>query len=277
MNRPESDSPAAGPVDDWESHWREYDESAQDNPAQRYRRTLISRAIGRAVGRDRRPRTILDVGSGQGDLLAQLGQQHPNASLAGLELSSSGITAAEQRVPGARFVQVDLASPAALPTDLERWADVVTCSEVLEHVDRPEVLLRNAARALAPAGTLVITVPGGPRTAFDRHIGHRRHFDRATLTTVIDQAGLEPVEVKGHGFPFFNLYKLVVLVRGEKVVADVATSTPPSRLAAAVMGVFGLVLRPSLCSSRWGWQMVAVVRRRADSGPTGPSDSRSSR
>jgi len=132
---------------------------------------------------------------------------------------------------------------------------------VLEHVDRPDVLLRNGATTVAPGGRVLITVPGGPRTAFDRHIGHRRHYDRRALTEVIVAAGLEPELVAGSGLPFFNLYKLVVLARGERLIADVAASQPPSRLASAVMHVFRTVLRPGLCSSRHGWQLRAVARR----------------
>jgi SAM-dependent methyltransferase len=249
--------PSAGSVDDWETHWSEYAEVSARNPAQAYRRRAIIDAI-RSIGR---PRRLLDIGCGQGDLLADLAGEWPESELLGVELSAEGVERAAARVPRARLVQLDLLSDAPRPTDLEGWADLATCSEVLEHVESPAVLLAAGAAFVRPGGYVVITVPGGPRTAFDRHIGHRRHFSPDALRSVIEQSGLEPVRVSGTGFPFFDLYKLIVLARGDKVVADGSATTEPSRLADAVLRAFGVVLRPGLTSSRVGWQLVAVARR----------------
>lgn len=260
----------AGPArDDWESHWDEFADSASENPAQRYRRALIARYLGRLEP----PRRVLDIGSGQGDLLCSLRAELPDVELAGLELSTTGIERARQKVPGARFVQADLLrAPVDLP-ELTGWADVAICSEVLEHVEEPAVLLRNASRSVTAGGRVLITVPGGPRTAFDRHIGHRRHYDAASLRQVILDAGLTPELVRGHGFPSFNLYKLVVLARGERLIDDAAASGPPSPLAAATMRVFGALLQPRRCSSRAGWQLLAVaqVPHAYGGGPADPS------
>ena len=43
--------------------------------------------------------------------------------------------------------------------------------------------MRNAAALLAPGAKVVVTVPGGPRSAFDKHIGHCRHFTAAAART----------------------------------------------------------------------------------------------
>ncbi len=243
-------------VDDWESHWAEYADSASNNPAQRYRREVIVAS----VEREGVPRRVLDIGSGQGDLLTELRDRWPGAELAGLELSVEGIRLARSKVPSARFSQIDLLTATGVPPALEGWADVAVCSEVLEHVDDPVRLLRTAIRCIAPGGLLVVTVPGGPRTAFDRFIGHRRHFRPAGLDAVLREAGLEVEKVSGTGFPFFNLYKLVVLLRGKALVRDASRSTEPSRLAALVMRCFALLLRPGLNSSKSGWQLVARTR-----------------
>ncbi len=91
------------------------------------------------------------------------------------------------KVPDARFVQLDLTTEATRRTgDCADWADLAVCSEVLEHVDDPARLLRSAMQYVAPGGTVVVTVPGGPRTAFDRHIGHRRHYTTDALRAVLD-------------------------------------------------------------------------------------------
>ncbi len=253
-----ADPGVASSVDDWEAHWVEYADSASENPAQEYRRALIAELVERTGS----PRRVLDIGSGQGDLLATLRERWPDAELAGLELSAEGIRRARAKVPSARFVQIDLLAETEAPPDLDGWADVAVCSEVLEHVDDPARLVRAALPCIAPGGLLVVTVPGGPRTAFDRFIGHRRHFRPALLRSVLQEAGLDVEHVSGTGFPFFNLYKLVVLLRGKALVRDASRTAEPSRMAALAMKGFAPLLRPAVNSSRYGWQLAARARRR---------------
>ena len=54
--------------DDWDAHWSAYADVASDNPAQAYRRALILRWAGGGGP----PARVLDIGSGQGDLLQSL-------------------------------------------------------------------------------------------------------------------------------------------------------------------------------------------------------------
>jgi hypothetical protein len=44
---------------------------------------------------------------------------------------------------------------------------------------------------------------------------------------VVEQAGLDFVDVHGAGFPFFNAYKLVVLLRGKALARDASVNAPP--------------------------------------------------
>jgi len=252
----------ADAADDWDRHWSEYADLAKVNPAQTFRIDLILEQLERlrpaVVGRADH---ILDIGSGPGHLLAAVAERRPEAQLVGIELSSEGVRHATAAVPEARFVQHDLLGPGRLPDDLRGWAHVAVCSEVLEHVDEPERFLELATELLAPDGVLVITVPGGPRTAFDRHIGHRRHYRPSSLRQLISRSGLTVRRVSGAGFPFFNLYKLVVLAQGDRLATEVSERAEVSRLATAAMRTFGLVLLPARNSRRYGWQLVGVASR----------------
>ncbi len=98
-------------------------------------------------------------------------------------------------------------------------------------------------------------------TAFDRHIGHRRHFNEAQLRELLEQAGLHVERTAAAGFPFFNLYRLVVLFRGSRVVEDaVRRQMRPSRAARAAMSVFRPLFRLNTTVTPWGWQIVGVAR-----------------
>ena len=244
-------------LDDWDRHWDDYAESAAKNPAQAYRRRLILSLL-RAGGQ---PQRVLDIGSGTGDLAADILRAFPKAELVGLDVSGAAVEHAARKVPAARFVQRDLLNDADGDGVPQAWATHAVCSEVLEHVLEPARLLANARAYLAPGCLLIVTVPGGPMSAFDRHIGHRRHFTREDVRMILDEAGFETLRAELAGFPFFNAYRLTVRLRGQRLVEDAArgAGSPPAR---AVMKVFGALFRLNLPRSPWGWQVVAIARFR---------------
>src|SRR5438874_2514600 len=152
------------------------------------------------------------VGSGTGEFAAEFHARFPIAGFTGIELSHTGVEIASRRVPSVRFLQRNLLTlgPVDVP---EVRATHAVCSEVLEHLDAPEQLLRNAIRYFAPGCHLIITVPAGPVTEFDRHIGHRRHYTRTSLTELLEQSGFLVEHILAPGFPFFNLYRIFLMLR----------------------------------------------------------------
>jgi 2-polyprenyl-3-methyl-5-hydroxy-6-metoxy-1,4-benzoquinol methylase len=246
--------------DDWERHWQEYADTAEQNPAQNYRRELILFLLGIAgAGSGAR---IIDIGSGQGDMAAAIQNRFPSAEVLGLELSQSGVEISRRKVPKARFIQRNLLDDTAPPEDQQRWATHAVCSEVIEHLDDPALLLKNARAYMNEGCCLILTAPGGPMSAFDKYIGHRKHWRDGEIDLLLRQAGYKPELVTGAGFPFFNLYRSLVILRGEKLIKDVGTGTDQAASLAArsAMAVFQGLLRRGLNSSRHGWQMIAKAR-----------------
>lgn len=244
--------------DDWNQHWEAYAEVTEHNPAHEYRRRLIFErlALDAAVGKAR----VLELGSGQGDLSSAIHARYPGAELLGLDFSQTGLDIARRKVPSGTFVRQDFMQPFEVPEGFHGWATHAVCSEVLEHVEDPRQVLANARRCLAPGARLVITVPAGPRSAFDIHIGHRRHFTRRSLEAALTGAGLEIESIHGAGFPFFNLYRLAVVARGKKLIED-ATHTGPLPLSARVaIRAFSWLFELNSGVTPWGWQLVAVAR-----------------
>jgi SAM-dependent methyltransferase len=247
--------------DDWDQHWHDQADVAQRNPAQRYRREIVckllrSHSCGSASSNA--AARILDIGSGQGDLARDLRRIFPQSEIAGLELSATGIQVASQKVPGARFVLRNLIEPGD-PGPLAGWAQFAICAEVLEHLDDPALLLRNASAYLAPGCVLIVTVPGGPQSEFDRHIGHRQHFTPAKLRALLESCGFDVELATTAGFPFFNLYRMVVISRGKRLIADVRNGARGG-LATAVMALFRPLFSLNVPGTPWGWQTVAAAR-----------------
>ncbi len=253
------DGKISSTADDWEAHWRAYAPSAEFNPAQAFRRDLIC-ALIRARAAD--AARFVDLGSGQGDLAGDLRKRLPSADILGLELSATGVDLSRQKVPAARFLQWNLLNPTEPPDEFRRWAQVAVCSEVLEHVDDPAALLRNARRFLAPGCLVIVTVPGGPMSSFDRHIGHRRHYTADSIGELLRGAGLAVEFAAGAGFPFFNLYRLAVIARGRRLVES-ARADSLDRLSvseAMVLRCFRRLFGWHHARGKWGWQILACAR-----------------
>ncbi len=240
--------------DNWEAHWARYASSASRNPAQRMRHDLIARLLRRGAGEH-----ILDIGSGQGDLVARLQPLFPSAEILGIELSKSGVGISRGKVPDATFIAADLFDPPKKLKPYEGWATDAVCSEVLEHVDDPVAFLKAAGDYLAPGARLIVTVPGGPMSAFDRHIGHRQHFTKRSITRILQRAGFTLERVLRPGFPFFNIYRGVVIARGDRLAED--ASGPTSIPAMLAMAAFRMLFTFNLTDSPFGWQIVAVARK----------------
>jgi 2-polyprenyl-3-methyl-5-hydroxy-6-metoxy-1,4-benzoquinol methylase len=254
--------PAVAGRDEWDRHWAVYGEPAEGNPANTYRHRLVLELIGRPGPGD----TILDIGSGQGELALLLKKEFPEAAIVGIEYSAEGVQRAKAAADAAglavEFSQRDLLETAPVDASMRGRAAFAVCSEVLEHVDDPGLLLHNAAEYLAPGCRIVVTVPGGPRSAFDRHIGHRQHFRPATLRSLLQGAGFDVEYVARAGFPFFNLYRLAVIARGRRLIADLESGGKNGSGGAqgAVLTFFDRAFRLNMQSSPFGWQMVAVGR-----------------
>lgn len=261
--------------DDWDKHWASMHAAAGLNPAQDFRRRLLLAHLGQLCPTGHEPLRLLDVGCGTGDFALSFHKAFPGGQYLGIDVSQAGIEICRQKVPGARFQQKDLTHPSPIAPADQGWATVAICSEVLEHVDQPGLILTHVQPYLAPSAVLLITVPGGPMSAFDKHIGHRQHFSITGLKSLLEESGYSHCKVWGSGFPFFNLYRLVVILRGQKLVDDASHANKPMSLPARlVMSLFGILFRLNLNRSTLGWQRfaVAVYKPSCLSEPNGTLD-----
>jgi SAM-dependent methyltransferase len=128
----------------------------------RSKNPLVRRLVGRFLHRVselavvERPRRILEVGCGEGIVLATLAARLPGTRLDGLELDETALRDARVRCPGATLVRGDA---CALPFG-NRSFDLVVCLEVLEHLPEPARALRELRRVAR--GGCLLSVPHEP-------------------------------------------------------------------------------------------------------------------
>lgn len=188
----------------WSGGW---DDMRRYGPMARHTRRLM-----RAMTRDLAPRSILDVGCGEGSLLAALAQAHPAAALAGVEISENAAALAKRGLPGADISVLDVAA-ARLP----RTYDLVVCADVIEHIADDRAALANIAAMCAPGGAVVVATLQGRMRRFEADIGHMRNYAKGELAAKITAANLKIDKTVEWGFPFYSpLYRNLLEAIGNK-------------------------------------------------------------
>ncbi len=116
------------------------------------RRRVLTRALAEAR-MDPAGRAVLDVGCGTGFFTAYYLSR--GARVTGLDIAPTSIERLRARHPEARFLLADVSEAR-----LEERYDIVNAFDVLYHVTddaRWEAAVRHLARAVAPAGLLLVT------------------------------------------------------------------------------------------------------------------------
>jgi ubiquinone/menaquinone biosynthesis C-methylase UbiE len=97
--------------------------------------------------------THLDIGSGTGSLIALLRETHP-----GIRNYACDYTAKLMQLPNQKVDLVDLNDDCTLPYEAQKF-DLVTCTEVTEHLENYRRLIREVYRVTKPSGTAIFTTP----------------------------------------------------------------------------------------------------------------------
>jgi len=148
--------------------------------------------------------SVLDAGCGTGLLLQQILEKYPSAEVTGLEYSAQGLEIAKARLPKADFNTIDLSEQ-----NLGKKFDLITCIDVLEHIDDDRAALNNL---LAMTGKyMILSVPLGPLFKVEtERIGHVHGYSRREVQKKLQEAGFRILKEIQWGFPFYNLHRRFV-------------------------------------------------------------------
>lgn len=151
---------------------------------------------------------VLDAGCGGGDF--SIGLAEAGFTVFGSDLSETGIAHARSLGVG-EFRVASVYEPLAEPFGRTTF-DAIVAVEVIEHLYSPQGFARQAYAALAQGGICVVTTPywGYLKNVLlavtnrtDKALtalwegGHIKHFSRATLTRLMQDAGFEAVGFAG--------------------------------------------------------------------------------
>lgn len=224
------------------------------------RNTLIA---GLAMQHFPEARSYLEVGCGTGFVLEPFVKSGRYARIVGSELHPSGLRVARQRWGHAvEWLQLDA---RAIPA---RGAfDLVGAYDVIEHIAEDELVLREIAAALRPAGGVILSVPQHPFlwSDADDAAKHVRRYRMGELEAKVNAAGLTVVASTSFMSLPLPLMLTSRFLRGRSGSARVAeVEVRPPRLVNSVLrSILTLEVKVALAGLPWpiGGSRVVVARK----------------
>ncbi len=105
--------------------------------------------------KDKKDFSILDVGFGAGDFLGYCISKFPESKVSGVDVNEKYFDYVFERFSSAKL---SLYNGEDLPFQSDS-IDVVTCIQVVEHMNRPEIFFKEAFRVLKKDGIAIVTTP----------------------------------------------------------------------------------------------------------------------
>jgi len=240
-------------LDGMDDYWRKM-------AAPRFRvRTLLSLlSASQTLGS---PTRLIDLGCGNAQLLSEIAARFPGFQLCGVDLAEPQLAINRTRMPACQFVCLDLSQPDVIPAELHGRFDLVTASEVIEHLDDPAQLLRTARTLCRPKGKLLLSTQSGTVHQTERRVGHLRHFAAEQMAQLLRDTGFSVVRVWNCGFPFHDLSKWYANRDPDRSLNEFA-----GKRYGLKQDLLCLLLRAAfrLNSRTRGAQLFAVAERPAD-------------
>lgn len=137
-----------------------------------------------------RPSSVVDFGSQRGALLWSMMAALPDANFVAVDRDPKYLgllRCVERGLAGRRLTVVDADVTQHIPSPAAS-ADVVVMSEILEHLEQPELAVAEAKRLAT--STIIVTVPSKP----DDNPEHIQLFDRARLEALFPGANIRGIK-----------------------------------------------------------------------------------
>jgi SAM-dependent methyltransferase len=181
----------------------------------RAREEILLRKIRGILGGARRAR-ILDVGCGAGlffDALEQFGRPE------GIESDPAAVAQSGKWKNHIVVGELDNSYEPAAPFNL------ILMLDVLEHISKPDQLLRRAAEVLAPNGRILVTTPAFKWlwTTHDELNHHVTRYTAGEMRTTVQRAGLVALE---NGYMFQSLVVPKLIVRAKEALTSAPARIP---------------------------------------------------
>lgn len=143
------------------------------------------------------PKSVLDVGCGVGTLAFYLAAK--GSKVDGYDVSPRAIGIAEKYKKISGEKRINFYNKDVQKENFTNKYDLVICTEVIEHLENDEKMLKTLYGLLREGGNLLLSTPSdnaplfklGFLRKFDLEVGHLRRYSLESLIVKIESAGFE--------------------------------------------------------------------------------------
>ena len=158
---------------------------------------------------------ICETGCGEGEISSFIKEMYQNAEIDAFDISERVIAEASERIPGINFYIGNIYTmEVRKPGENEKHIlnkgryDLVICSEVLKHLERPEQALKNIKELCNENGFILLSVPKEPIWRicnmargkywkdFGNTPGHIQHWTKRDFCRMVVNNGMKIISVK---------------------------------------------------------------------------------
>lgn len=194
-----------------------YQKSVEDNFLQRMWHSRKLKTVVNLIGKKNNPKNILDVGCASGWFLSELAFRYPKTKHVGVDAYKKAIDYGKKRYKNLKLICADAHS---LPFPKESF-DVIICTEVLEHVENPQKVLKEIKRVLSKDGVAIVEMDSGNLlfraiwywwTHLRRGVWRDSHihtFNKKILEDMIKKSGFIITQKKVFNYSMAVIFKLV--------------------------------------------------------------------
>jgi 2-polyprenyl-3-methyl-5-hydroxy-6-metoxy-1,4-benzoquinol methylase len=211
-------------------------------------------------------KVVLDVGCGDGDFLAVFSEM--GIETYGTEFDSESSTMSASK--GAVMLNGGLIP--ILPNEIS-GVDVIIFTEVIEHINNPQPVLRNFYEIMNAGALLYITTPNfsslerillGPKWGMIAYPEHISYYSPKTLDNILSQNGFKKIENYTENVSLYRIFQFINRVNNsaefdpEKISAQAQALTSGNK----VFGMIKSVINAGLRLTNMGSSIVAVYQKK---------------
>lgn len=197
-----------------DQNWLSLIDFTKYNPGAKHRRRLTISLIKKIQGPID---SYADIGCGPCDLIQEVihkSRIHPKKIL-GIDISNTILERNRLKFKNIDFKKIDI-SKESLPPQF----DLITMSEVIEHIEDRLTALKNINQMLNPGGHLIITCPTGKVFPTEKLFGHTTHPTVLEIQELAQKSNFQVVKIQQWGFPFYLGLKIITNINPEFAIKN---------------------------------------------------------